>query len=96
MIMQVKTFEFGDLKGSIYSFEFKDDELPTHEHDENTNHISIIARGSFKCIGRPEIEGQIIKNGQVVDWEANEPHGFIALEDNSRMIQIQKKYQKSP
>jgi quercetin dioxygenase-like cupin family protein len=82
-------FATGSLSGVVYGYDV-DDTLPVHVHDEASNHITIIMAGSFRCIGNPVIEGKVLKTGQVVDWPANQPHGFVALENGSRMLQIAK------
>jgi len=84
-------FKAGHLTGSILTFEGIGDTLPVHMHDEAGNHITLIMNGSFKCIGNPHIEGTIMTVGQVIIWPPNEPHGFIALEPNSRMLQVATK-----
>ncbi len=85
-----KPFISGALKGTVFTYENKGDDLPIHKHTEEDNHITIIMNGSFKCIGNHLIEGRILKTGSVIDWPAGEPHGFVALEDDSRMLQITK------
>ena len=79
---------FGDLRGTIYDYTEAGDRLSMHTHDETTVHISIIGRGSFKIRGE---EWEIIgKAGDVIDWRPYQAHEFIALEDNSRLINIVK------
>ncbi len=90
MAMLTKMFRFGSVDGTIYDFERAGDELAVHVHPPEANHISIIARGSFRCIGDPAIAGTVLMQGAVVDWPAGQEHGFIALEDNARMVQIKK------
>ena len=85
-----KIFEnLGDLRGVIYDFEQTGDLLPKHMHDENSNHITVVARGKIKVYSHDwEIEGSA---GTVWDFKPNEPHEFMALEDNSRIVNIIKK-----
>lgn len=79
----------GDLRGTIYDFEKSGDILPKHNHTEETVHITIVARGKFKIYSHDwEIEAT---NGQVLDFQENNPHEFMALEDNSRIVNIIKK-----
>jgi quercetin dioxygenase-like cupin family protein len=79
----------GDLRGMIYDFEKSGDILPKHNHDENSIHITVVARGRFKVYSHDwEIEATA---GQVLNFRANEPHEFMALEDNSRIVNILKK-----
>ena len=81
----------GVIWGSTYTFENVGDELPVHVHDEDTNHITIVAKGSVRCKGRPEIEGKVLGPGTVIDWKVGLPHGFDALEPDTKMVQILKK-----
>lgn len=85
-----KEFRAGALDGVIFTYEKAGDDLPVHVHSEEDNHITVVMSGSFRCIGNHLIEGRILKTGAVVDWPVGEPHGFVALEDNSRMLQIAK------
>jgi quercetin dioxygenase-like cupin family protein len=81
--------QFGKLQGIIYDFSEANDVLAMHSHDENTIHISVVSRGSFRVHngGGWDIT---IKAGDVVDFEPNEQHEFIALEPNSRIVNIIK------
>lgn len=90
-MMTVKPFQLGKLTGAIYDFPEVDDVLPMHIHNEENNHISIVARGSFKAHGNGW--ERVVSAGDVVDWKANDPHEFIALEPNSRLVNIQKNTQ---
>ena len=81
----VLSFNFGKIDGSTQDFSEVGDTLPMHIHG---NHISIVAKGSFKAHG----DGweMTLVTGNVVDWPANQAHEFIALEANSRLVNIQK------
>lgn len=78
----------GNLTGTIYDFEVTGDVLPMHTHDETNAHITVVARGSVKASG----EGweKVFKSGAVIDFPANQPHEFVALEDNTRIVNIVK------
>jgi quercetin dioxygenase-like cupin family protein len=78
----------GKLSGVIYTFEQAGDVLPTHSHDKSTAHITIVARGRVKAHG----DGWSAEYGagSVIDFPANQSHEFIALEDNSRIVNIIK------
>ena len=83
-------FETGDLRGTIYDFEVAGDVLPKHNHDETTVHITIVARGKIKAYSHDwEKEATA---GQIMDFRPNEPHEIMALEDNTRIINVVKKY----
>lgn len=79
----------GILRGVIYTFEKPGDVLPMHKHTEADVHITVVARGSFRIHG-PEIGDQEYNEGAVIDWEPYIEHEFIALTDNSRIVNIIK------
>jgi quercetin dioxygenase-like cupin family protein len=85
-----KPLEAGDIKGRIYDFEFANDILPGHIHDETNVHITIVCKGKIKAYSHDwEIEAI---PGQVIDFRVGEPHEIMALEDNTRIINIIKKF----
>ena len=85
-----KPLEAGELRGTIYDFEVAGDILPKHTHDESNVHITIVARGKLKAYSHDwETEATA---GQVLDFRPGEPHELMALEDNTRIINIVKKY----
>ena len=92
MVAQVsllsKNLSAASLSGTIYDFEVVDDVLPMHDHDETNAHITVVARGSVKASG----EGweRIFKSGAVIDFPANQPHEFVALQPNTRIVNIVK------
>lgn len=80
----------GDIQGAIYDFAATGDILPKHNHDENTAHITIVARGRLKAYSHDwEIEASA---GQVLNFRAGEPHELMALEDGTRIVNIVKKH----
>jgi quercetin dioxygenase-like cupin family protein len=86
-------FEIGDLRGTVFTLEKAGDIFPVHTHGENDIHITIVAFGSVRCTGRPEIEGKILEakpGGTLIDWKAGEPHGFVALSDGATLVNIIK------
>lgn len=90
-MLLVKQLEnLGDIRGAIYDFEKSGDILPKHNHDENSAHITIVARGKLKAYSHDwEREATA---GQIIDFRAGEPHEFMALEDNTRIVNVVKKY----
>lgn len=84
----VNDFKFGDLDSKIYTFGKIGDELESHEHTKQDLHITIVCKGSFTL----ELNGaqKTIKAGDVFDFKENQTHGFTALEDNSKIINIRK------
>jgi quercetin dioxygenase-like cupin family protein len=78
----------GRLSGAVYTFEKAGDVLAMHTHDEESVHITIVARGKIKVSGSGwEMEKSA---GAVIDFPPNQAHEFVALEDNSRIVNIQK------
>jgi quercetin dioxygenase-like cupin family protein len=78
----------GKLTGTVYTFENKGDMLPMHTHDEDTAHITVVARGLIRAHGNGWSADY--GAGSVIDFPSNQSHEFIALEDNSRIVNIQK------
>jgi len=78
----------GKLGGVVYTFEQVGDVLPMHTHDEMTAHITIVARGRVKAHGNGW--SAEYGAGSVIDFPANQSHEFIALEENSRIVNIIK------
>jgi len=80
----------GDIRGTMYDFEKVGDILPKHNHDENTVHITIVAKGKIKAYSHDwEMEAVA---GQLLDFRPNEPHELMALEDGTRIFNIIKKF----
>lgn len=85
-----KELNTGDLVGTVFDFEVAGDVLPKHTHDETNVHITVVCKGKIKAYSHDwEVEAT---PGQVVDFRAGEPHEIMALEDNTRIINIVKKY----
>ncbi len=73
----------------MYTFEQAGDILPKHNHTENDAHITIVARGSLRAYSH---DWELIATaGQMLNFRPNEPHEFVALEDNTRVFNIVKK-----
>lgn len=90
-MLLVKPLEdIGDIRGAIYDFEVAGDILPKHNHTEDNVHITIVARGKLKAYSHDwEKEATA---GQIIDFRPGEPHELMALEDNTRIINIVKRY----
>lgn len=89
-MLLTKDFSSGDLRGVIFDFQKAGDVLPKHTHDENSVHVTIVARGKIKAYSHDwEKEGVA---GQLLDFRPNEPHEIMALEDNTRIFNIVKKF----
>ena len=78
----------GKLSGTVYTFEKAGDVLPMHTHSHLDAHITIVARGKIRAHGN-EWEAEY-GAGAVIDFPSNQSHEFIALEDNSRIVNIIK------
>jgi quercetin dioxygenase-like cupin family protein len=78
----------GKLSGTVYTFEKVGDTLPMHTHTDGNSHITIVSRGKIKAHGN-EWEAEY-SAGAVIDFPADQSHEFIALEDNSRIVNIIK------
>lgn len=85
-----KPLALGRLTGTIYDFENAGDILPLHVHGVDDIHITIVARGSFKVFGPDDTWSMEATCGTVLDWEVGQYHGFIALEPNSRLVNVVK------
>ena len=84
----------GDIRGTMYDFEKVGDIVEKHTHDENSVHITIVARGKIKAYSHDwEKEATA---GQVVDFRVGEPHEIMALEDGTRIFNILKKAGGTP
>jgi quercetin dioxygenase-like cupin family protein len=85
-----KALTLGDIQGVIFDFENTGDVLSKHIHNDDNVHITIVARGKIKAYSHDwEQEGIA---GQILDFRPNEPHEIMALEDNTRIINIVKKF----
>lgn len=90
MLSTKPLLNLGDIRGAIYDFEKVGDVLPKHNHTENDVHITIVARGKVKAYSH---DWEIIATpGQLLDFRPGEPHEIMALEDNTRIFNILKKY----
>jgi quercetin dioxygenase-like cupin family protein len=78
----------GKLTGTVYTFEKVGDTLPMHTHVSGTAHITIVARGKIKAHGNEWVNEY--SAGAVIDFPTDQSHEFIALEDNSRIVNIIK------
>jgi quercetin dioxygenase-like cupin family protein len=85
-MLQNKNFEYGTIRGTIYDFPYKDDILPLHWHSPENVHITIVARGAFRATGNGWTK--LLKAGDVLNWSPYQQHQFVALEDNSRIVNV--------
>jgi len=81
-------FSFGNLNGTIYDFADIGDILAKHSHTPETAHITIVAKGKIKITaGDWTYDAEA---GKVIDLPANQEHEFVALQANSRIVNIVK------
>lgn len=86
-----KQIKFGDVSGTIYEFENAGDILAKHVHTEDNVHVTIVTNGKLKAYSH---DWSIEANpGQIIDFKVGEPHELMALEDNTKVINILKKKQ---
>jgi len=78
----------GNLRGIVYTFEKAGDVLDMHSHTEGNAHITIVARGRVKAHGKGWDSEH--SAGAIIDFPVDQSHEFIALEDNSRIVNIIK------
>jgi len=90
MSLHERPLAIGNLTGKIYDFDVVGDELPLHVHGEHDIHISIVARGSVQAFGQDGAWELVAHTGAVLDWEVGQWHGFLALEPNTRLVNIVK------
>lgn len=81
--------DYGDLRGVIYDFEKAGDILPKHNHTEADAHITIVTKGRIKAYSHDWSEEY--ESGRFIDFPPNQPHEIMALEDNTRIVNIVKK-----
>ena len=94
MLLANKLENLGDIQGMMYDFEKEGDILPKHNHTEDNAHITIVARGKLKAYSHDW--EKIAIAGQIMDFRVGEPHELMALEENTRIINIIKKYGGTP
>ena len=94
MLLANKLENLGDIQGMMYDFEKEGDVLPKHNHTEDNVHITIVARGKIKAYSHDW--EKIAIAGQIMDFRIGEPHELMALEDNTRIVNIIKKYGGTP
>jgi quercetin dioxygenase-like cupin family protein len=87
-VLSAKPFQLGKLTGVIMDFPEVGDVLAMHQHQNDTNHMTVVARGSFRIHGSGW--EKVATCGEVLDFEPNDPHEFVSLEPGSRVVNIVK------
>lgn len=91
MTLRIEASSFDELKLIKYIFEEKNDILPLHSHNKETQHITIVLKGVVHLSG-PNLN-KILKNGQIYDYSDDEQtHEIISLQDDTVILNIPKKY----
>ena len=90
MLLANRLENLGQLTGTMYDFELAGDILPKHVHTVENVHITIVARGKVKAYSHDW--EQVAQAGQLIDFQPNQPHEIMALEDNTRIFNIVKNY----
>ena len=91
-MLQQKFLTVQDIRGTIYDFPEVNDILPKHSHGPDDVHITIVARG--KLLARYQGKEEVISAGDIFNWAIGEEHEFVALEPNSRLVNINKKHKE--
>jgi hypothetical protein len=75
----------------IIDFAKVGDTFPLHEHKDGIgNHVTIVVKGGIGIIGTSSITGQEFYPPSVIDWGEGS-HGFVALADNTRIVNVGKR-----
>ena len=69
-------------------FEFLNDKIEMHSHTKETDHLTIVLKGSIECSFSSKNDSVICNAGNIVDLEY--PHEIKALENNTRIVNIIK------
>ena len=91
MALPVATpFADGALTGTLYAFADAGDQLPMHDHDADTAHITILTAGSFEISGPGW--SRVIGPGAcpIQSFSPGQPHQVTALQAGSRIVNIVK------
>jgi len=85
-------YEINSLKGTYYEFPKKEDILGGHYHSQGQGHITIVQSGcvAIRSLYLDQAWEKIGKAGDVFDLPDEQWHEIIALEDNSKILNIQK------
>lgn len=88
MLPEILVRHVGKLQLNIYIFHNKNDELPLHDHDEETKHITMVNKGKIMAYGPEHNWEKIMEPGNIVTFAPNNPHAFVALEDDTKITSI--------
>jgi quercetin dioxygenase-like cupin family protein len=83
-----KLLSFAKLNITVYDFEIAGDTLDAHSHEERGTHITTCSKGSIMVITNEW--SKKLYSGDIIEFFANQNHSIVALEDNSRILNIPK------
>jgi quercetin dioxygenase-like cupin family protein len=85
-------FKSGTLNGISYVFDLKDDVLAEHYHPKDMGHITFVIKGSVQIKATKMDNPWVIvgKSGDFFDLPDDQWHEITALEDNTKILNIQK------
>ena len=81
-------FKAGGLEGAVIFFEACGDVLERHYHAKGEGHITVVSSGSVKIVGEKWEEE--VSVGRVIDLPDGQWHEIIALENNTKIVNINK------
>ena len=88
-MLSVKDLQnLGELRGNMYDFEKAGEIVSMHTHDDHSAHITIVARGKLKAYS--DTWSHEATAGQLINFKSGQPHELMALEDNTRIYNINK------
>lgn len=75
----------------VMTAEHAGDVFDIHTHNEAGNHYSALLFGGIRLLGKYDgTELWAKPGGVIIDWKANEPHGWVALADGTTILQLPK------
>ena len=85
---KAERIKYGSATIVVYDFAEPTECIPMHNHlsDLETNHISIVVKGSFICKGSGW--QMKVKAGDIVSFDPDQWHEFIAAEKDSKLINV--------
>ena len=85
-------FKTGALLGAVYVFGLKEDVVGEHYHTKGDGHITFVLRGSVRIEGRKINNpwSRVGKAGDFFDLPDDQWHEIIALEDDTKILNIKK------
>lgn len=82
---------YDELRVTVYDLD-DGDTIPMHVHGAPSAHITLCSAGHCRASG-PWGVLELVP-GPIYDFPADSPHEFVALCDGTRIVNIQKRYQR--